>query len=135
MRLGLLAVCVVMAIVLVRTGKLGLSHEAVLSQATHLIRTAGGSERICDQANEMFRRFGNARMRILRRADLADYPAISALGTVDGIWPGNPPYIKVRVGTQVRGFIIKIADPSSRVNDIQHSDGVDLTESCISVYR
>jgi hypothetical protein len=111
-----------------------MSEDEVRLQAIDLIEKAGGSAKICDESDKMFKRFGVSKVRFLKPSELKEYPAISALGKVDGIWPGEPPYIKVRVGPHGRGFVIQIASPSSK-KDQKLSGGTIIPDSCISVHR
>jgi hypothetical protein len=72
-------------------------------QATLLIAKAGGAANICLEANRLFTRFGDSDQYFFKNSDLKDCQAIKTLGKVDGIWPGSPAYIKIRVGNHIDG--------------------------------
>src|SRR2546427_284764 len=74
-----------------------MNAESAGIQAKQLIASVGGPSKVCDEASQMFKRFGvSTEERFFNASELKDYPTIAALGEVDGIWPGSPPYIKIR---------------------------------------
>jgi hypothetical protein len=104
-------------------------------QAKHLITSAGGPAKVCDEANQMFKRFGVTEVKFFDPADLKDFPALTALGTVRGIWPGSPPRISIRVGTHQDGFFFDIADTNSPGKYPKTPDTLELVDSCVFVHR
>src|SRR3989442_14855937 len=101
------------------------------TQAEQLITKAGGAAKVCDEACQMFKRFGGSQVKVFSASELEHYPAIAALGEVDGIWPGSPAYIKIRVGTHIRGFMIEIADTNSPVKYVKSPNTLELVDSCV----
>jgi hypothetical protein len=111
-----------------------LDVEPMRQQATQLLANVG-PEKVCEEANQIFGRFGTEKLRFFEKADLTDYPAIAALGKVDGIWPGPPAYIKIRIGTHMDGYIMEIADTNSSAKYEPSTNCVELVKSCIFVHR
>jgi len=130
-----LATLFIVIVVVMYTTKPVLNVESAGIQANQLIVSAGGSSKVCDEASQMFKRFGVSNVKFFNSSELKDYPAIAALGTVDGIWPGSPPYIKIRVGTHIRGFIIEIADTNSPVKHVKSTNMLEVVDSCVFVHR
>jgi len=108
-------------------------QEAEL-QTRRLIDEAGGFAKICDEAKSLLSQFGTAKLKTFRADELKDYPAIKALGKVDGIWPSSPPFLKVRVGTQRKGFEIHVFDKELNSEDAAAA-GVYRIDHCIYVVR
>jgi len=81
-----------------------------------LIAKAGGYDKVCDEADKAFARFGTDRLKIFKPKDLLEFPTLSRLGIVDGIWPGFPPKIKVRAGAEPKHYIILIFSTNSLSN-------------------
>jgi hypothetical protein len=107
-------------------------------QANQLIASVGGPAKVCDEANQMFRRFGVSKQKFFFNAsELKEYPAIAGLGTVDRIciYPGSPPYIAIQVGTHLNGFMIEIADTNSPGKYPKSSGTLELVDSCVFVHR
>ncbi len=88
-------------------------NSAVVTTKNLLIK-AGGSEKVCAEADEIFRRYGTTEQIFFTANLLKDYPAMTSLGNVDYIMPDAPSYIKIRVGTHFNGFMIKILDGGAR---------------------
>jgi len=109
--------------------------ESAGVQANQLIASVGGPAKVCDEAGQMFRRFGVSEVKFFDPAELKEYPAIAALGKVRGIWPGSSPRISIRVGTHRDGFFIEIADTNSPAKYPKTSNALELVESCIFVHR
>lgn len=89
------------------------SKAECLKHTTLLIKNAGGTEKVCAEADLMFSRFGVANMTPFfdpKDSRLTNYPAISSLGWVKGIWPGNPPYILIQIGHHLHGYTIIVVD-------------------------
>lgn len=107
-------------------------------QANQLIANVGGPAKVCDEANQMFRRFGISKQKFFFYAsELKDYPAIAGLGKIDRIciYPGSPPYIAIQVGTHLNGFMIEIADTNSPGKYPKSSNTLELVNSQIFVHR
>ena len=64
----------------------------------------------------MFERARSDEMGFSSIEELKDFPALSTLGEVHGVWPGrhqgDPRTIRVLVGTRIKGFIIEIPEKS-----------------------
>lgn len=108
--------------------------EEAASQTRQLIFRAGGSVRICDEAAILFARFGSTKLKFLHPEDLQDCPAIKGLGKADGIWPGDPPYIKIRIGNHIKGFQIDIVDLKPDSNGAGPAGAAHI-EGCVYVQR
>ena len=107
-------------------------------QANQLIASVGGPARVCDEANQMFKRFGVSELKsFYHDSELKDYPAIAGLGTVDRIriYPGSPPYIAIQVGTHLNGFMIEIADTNGPGKYPTSPGTLELVNSCVFVHR
>src|SRR3989442_10386640 len=111
--LGTIAIAIVIVIYTIRPVR---DVKSAGVQANQLIANVGGPAKVCDEASRMFQRFGVSKVKSFYNvSELKEYPAIAALGTLDRIriYPGNPPYIAIRVGTHLNGFMIEIADTNS----------------------
>ena len=111
-----------------------LSMDSADKDMRLLFSKVGGVEEICKEAGEIFIRFGNTDQRPLSKLELNDYPAIAALGKVDGIWPRTPPIIKIRVGNHWDGYIIEIVDTRDPHPYNQFAPNVKIG-NCIYVHR
>lgn len=100
-----------------------------------LLERAGGTAEVCREANQMFKRFGVDKITFLGSDDLKSYPAVSALGKVDGIWPGSPAYIKIRIGTHRDGYLISILDTNSAVSYEKGPNEVEIVGGCVYAHR
>ena len=112
--------------------------ESAGIQAKQLIGSVGGSAKVCDEAGQMFKRFGVSEMKsFFIPSELKDYPSIAGLGTADRIriYPGNPPYIAIRIGTHLNGFMIEIADTNSPGKYAKSSNTLELVDSQVFVHR
>jgi len=112
-----------------------LDLESAGEQANLLVARVGGAAKIRKEANQIFRRFAVTNIHFFSASELKDYPAIFALGQVDGIWADSPAYIKVRVGTHINGYIIHIVDTNSASKYVNLSNSVEIGDSCIFVHR
>jgi hypothetical protein len=72
------------------------------------IDMAGGPEKICREADEIFREFGTTNLQFFGPTDISNYPSIASLGDVNGIFPGPPACISIKVGDHFTGFFIRI---------------------------
>ena len=104
-------------------------------QANRLMANVGGTQKICDEAVEIFKRFGVSKQTFLSAAELKDYPAVAALGTAHVVLPGSPPHLSIRVGSHRDGFFIEIADTNSPANYPKSSNTLELVHSQIFVHR
>ena len=66
---------------------------------------------------------------------LDNYPAITSLGKVDYIMPGKPPYVKIRVGTHLDGYIIQIADTNGNYTLVHGPDTLEIIQSRMYISR
>jgi hypothetical protein len=107
--------------------------DPLAAEVLRRIVQAGGVAKVCDEADRMFARFGTGQLRFLSDSELNDFPAVTSLGTVDGIWPGNPTYIKVRAGTHLSGFVIQILSTNSSPQREQGS--TEVVKSRIYAHR
>jgi hypothetical protein len=121
-------------VALIWTAKHHGSPEAIHLHAQEVIMKAGGPEEICSQGNQFFAKFGTSKLKFFKASEIKDYPAIAALGTVDGIFPDEPPYIKVRVGNHFTGFAIEIMDVRQRKLATQ-AHNVELIEPCLLIHN
>jgi len=129
------AVIAIAVVIVIFTTRPATSLKTAGIQANQLITSAGGPAKICDEASQMFKRFGISKERFLSASDLKDYPAIAALGESHVILPDNPPRMSIRVGTHLNGYFIEIADTNSPIKYIQSSNTLELVKSCIFVHR
>jgi hypothetical protein len=69
--------------------------------AVRLIEKAGGTDKVLSEANRAFERRGGKNMLFFSESEKEEYPAMSALGDLTGIWPDNfnmPDRIQIRLG-------------------------------------
>jgi hypothetical protein len=115
-----------------------LDVESAAKQAVVLLNKAGGINEVCREASIIFGRFGISELQFFSDTDLRDFPAMVALGKVDGIWPEEPPYvpayIKIRVGNHMDGYIISIINTNTTIK-YQMSKGKIALNPCIYVNR
>lgn len=124
--------------VLIYTTRPVTNLESAGLQANQLIARVGGPAKVCNEANEIFRRFGVSKMKFFFNAsELKDCPAIAGLATMDRIciYPGSQPYISIRIDTHLNGFMIEIADTNSPGKYAQSSGALELVNSCVIVHR
>jgi hypothetical protein len=127
--------CIVIVVVMYAT-KPDMDVESAGVQANQLIASVGGPAKVCDEASQIFKRFGVvSNVKFFNPSELKDYPTIASLGNVDGIWPGEPSYIKIRVGTHINGFIIQIVDTNNPVKYVKSSNTLEVIDSCVFVHR
>ena len=108
--------------------------ESAVVRANQLIAAAGGSDRICDEAGQIFERFGVSKEKDLTDAELSDYPAIAALkGHFVIIEPDS--YIRIRFGTHTDGFEFAIPDRNCRAQLLNRGSSYKLGNSCIVLVR
>ena len=122
-------------LVLIYTTRPATNLESAGVQANQLLAAAGGPVKVCDEANQMFKRFGVTKVKFFDAAELKDFPSLNALGMVRGIWPGSPPRISIRVGTHRNGFFFDIADTNSPGKYPKSPDTLELVDSCVFVHR
>lgn len=104
-------------------------------QAKQLLDSVGGTSKVCDEAVQIFKRFGVSKEIFLSPGELIDYPAVAALGTFHSIRPGHPPYLSVRVGSHRDGFFIEIADTNGPGKFPKTRHKLELVESQLFVHR
>lgn len=121
--------------ILVHAARPKTDIESAVVRANQLVATVGGPAKVCDEANQMFKRFGVSKQKFLTTAELRDYPAIAALGRWPVIFPGSPPYISIRVGTHIDGFCFVIPDTDSPGKYPRDNRTVELRDSCVFVQR
>jgi hypothetical protein len=132
---ALLLACLGAATALILATRLTRGKESAAAQARLLIQKVGGAGKICSEANRIFTRFGVNEFKLFSPSELSDYPAISGLGKVDAIYPGDPPYIKIRVGTHINGYIIAILDTNGYSPRSVSPDEVEVIKPCVFVHR
>jgi hypothetical protein len=124
-----------------RALKQDISSMSVGDQATMLITKAGGVSKVCEEANQMFYNYGYtnrgaAHFYIFQDSDLTKYPALKALGNVDGIWSGPPDYINIRIGHRPDGYFIEIVNTNNLVTPVIADAGkVEVIKSCVFAHR
>lgn len=130
-----LAMIAIAILLLIYTTRPATNLQSAGIQANKLITAAGGPAKVCNEANRMFSRFKVSDVKFLDAAELKDFPALNALGTVRGIWSGSPPHISIRVGTHRDGFFFDIADTNSPGKYPKSPDTLELVDSCVFVHR
>jgi hypothetical protein len=144
-RMALFAALIIFAalaagvLVLIYTTKPVTDLKSAGVKANQLMASAGGTGKVCKEASEIFRRFGVSKQRFFSFSELKDYPAIAALCTPDMdrvcLYPGQPSYIAIRVGTHRDGFIIEIADTNCPGKYPASPGTLELVNSCVFVHR
>jgi hypothetical protein len=138
--LAIFAMVAAAVLILIYTTRPVTDVESAGVQARKLIASVGGPAKICDEANQMFKRFGESKEKFLETSELKDYPAVAALaalGNFGGIWirPDSPPHFSIRVGNHRDGFFIEIADTNSPAKYLKSPNSLELLDSCIFVHR
>jgi hypothetical protein len=111
-----------------------VSLQEATRQSRQILEQAGGSEEVCREAQRLFLQFGTAELKVFHPDELKEYPALKMVGKVDGIWPGDPPYIKIRVGNHIKGFQIDLV--ASRLDSASTGlAGAEHFENCIYLQR
>ena len=129
------SVLIAVVVILIYSIRSGPSRNVMNRWAEDLVSKSGGPTEVCGQANQLFNRFGTSKVTVLKPSDVKDYPAIAALGIVDGILPGDPPSIKIRVGNHIRGFIMELGDTREGLMAKPTSSDAELIAPCIVVHR
>lgn len=114
-----------------------VSFQEATSKTRQTLKQAGGSEAVCSEAQRLFLQFGTAKLKIFLPGDLQNYPALTIVGKVgkvDGIWPGAPSYIKIRIGNHIKGFQIDLVE-SKLDSAITGPAGAEHFENCIYLQR
>lgn len=109
--------------------------EQAEEQAVELLARVGGANKVCSEADRMFREFGAGKLKFFDAADLKGYPILTALGKVDGIYPDNPACIQIRVGNHLDGYFILIPDTNGTVKYSKRSFEREVVLGRIYVYR
>jgi hypothetical protein len=122
-------------VILIYTTKPNTNLKSAGVQANQLMAAVGGPAKVCNEASQMFKRFGVSKEKFLTSAELKDYPAIAALGTAQVILLGSPPHISIRVGTHRDGYFIEIADTNSPAQYPHSGNSIELVDSCVFVHR
>jgi len=109
-------------------------------QAAMQIAKAGGVKKVCKEANQMFYNYGFTnnsppRFYLFNNSELTNYPTLTAIGNVDGIWTGPPDYIKIHVGTRPTGYYIEIVNTNNQMKRIADIDEVEIVEPFIFMHR
>lgn len=104
-------------------------------QANQLIAAVGGPTKVCDEASQIFFRFGISNFRFLTPSELRNYPAIAALGKAQAIVPGFPSTISIQTGTKWNTFFIEIVDTNSVEKYPQNSHTLELIGSRVFIHR
>ncbi len=124
--------CIMLAGPLFRSNK---SLYAASKSTQKLLGEAGGTAVVCAEADQMFERFGVGRQVFFTPQMLKDYPAVNSLGNVDYIMPGDPSYIKIRVGSHLDGFMIKIIDGRSGKVPTDYTNLAEVVKNRVYVYK
>jgi hypothetical protein len=100
---------IVLIIYLSRAFRPSLDPAGPAKQTVLLLAKAGGAEKVCEEASRLLNRFQGVDLKLFYGSELRDFPALTSLGNVDGIWSGPPAYIKIHVQDgHVHGFMINI---------------------------
>jgi hypothetical protein len=110
------------------------------SQAFERIKSIGGANKICQEANQLFDTYGftnrgAAHFHIFQDADLTNCPTLNALGNVDGIWSGPPDYIKIHVGHRPEGYYVMILNTNNLIGYEAANTEVEVVKSCVFVHK
>jgi len=111
--IGLTACCLfllgaIVAVVFAVKLRQNVSLEGLGKSAMSDIQRVGGAVAVCKEADKLFEKFGTDKLTVFSAEDLSACPAITKLGSVDGIWPGGPAYLKIRVGNHLDGYIVQV---------------------------
>src|SRR5262245_25395628 len=73
---------------------------SAVARANTLVASAGGPGKVCDEGNHIIRRFGAAKDRFFKLAELQDYPAIAAIAQhcvyrEAHLLPGSPSMVSI----------------------------------------
>jgi hypothetical protein len=111
-----------------------VSLQEATRQTRQALKQAGGSEEVCREAQRLFLQFGTAKLKTFRPDELKDYPTLTRVGKIDGIWPGDPSYIKIRIGNHIKGFQIDLA--ASKLDSASTGlAGAEHVENCVYLRR
>lgn len=111
------------------------SADDLADRASKIITKAGGPAIVCKEADQLFSQHGTSNLVFLSRQDLRLCPSLNAVGSVDGIWPGNPPFIKIRVGGHRTGFIMEIVRTNDIATPILSPSAVEVVKGRIYAHR
>jgi hypothetical protein len=135
---GVGLIVVITVTIVVRLPKTVRDIESAGVQAKDLIAKVGGPIKVCDEANQMFRRFNVSNVKFFHdSSELKDYPAIAALARPDriSIYSGSPPYIAIRIGSHFNGFTIEIVDTNNPTKYVKSAQSLEIVDSCVFVHR
>jgi hypothetical protein len=110
---------------------------SMIVDARDLIQNAGGTDKICEEADQLFNKYGTKSNTLFTDGMLDDYPAINSLkgrwcwiepgsSSYPG-WPGEPAMLEVMAGTHFDGFFIDIVQRDSPYK-YQMRDGIVVIE-------
>jgi hypothetical protein len=113
--------------------------------ARDLIQKAGGTDKICDEADQIFKKYGTESRPEFDSDTLSDYPAINSLrgrhcwmepesASFTG-WPGSPAMIKVMAGTHFDGYFIDIVPKDSPYKYQMRSGILVIVKDRIFIHR
>jgi hypothetical protein len=133
--IGIFTVFATVVAALIHTTRPVTNLQSAGVQANQLMMSVGGTPKVCDEAIEIFKRFGVSKQIYLSVSELKDYPVVAALGTAHVILPGSPPRLSIRVGSHRDGFFIEIADTNSSSKYPKSLNTLELVDSQIFVHR
>ncbi len=117
-------------------GPVVVKPETARAEAIQLIARVGGIAKVCEEASQIFKRFGVSKWYSLNSRETKDYPAIAALTNAGWrgieIEPYSPAFIQISVGNHQRNYVIIIFE-SDDEKSVFTRDALRLEDSCIFV--
>ncbi len=88
------------------------SRVELIRLGTELIERVGGSVQVCRETDRLFDLYSKQNYHLLSDEEATNFPALSGLGHVRGVWSGDPSYVSVRHGDHLDGAFIQIVPKS-----------------------
>jgi|SRR5579862_6152275 len=136
-KIGIVAACIVIVGLagILWSLRINLDLPSAGESAKELLAKAGGADRVCEEARQIFQEYGVTNQTFFYDGMLTKYPAVASLGRVDYIMPGPPAHIKIRAGTHLDGFTMKIVDTNTDAKLQRGADTLEIVKGCIYVSR
>jgi hypothetical protein len=130
-----LALSAVVAFVILRRAmNRSRSPQETKEGAVELLTKAGGADRLCEEADQMFNRFGESNLQSFENSELKAYPCIAELGGQVGIFPDNPACLQIRVGNHADSYFILIYSTNNVKKHLKAPYEMELYNSRVFVY-
>jgi hypothetical protein len=81
--------------------------------AIERLAQTGGAEKVCAEADRLFKQLGTDRMTLPLDSQLAACPAIKSMARFVTVMPGYPPYLEIRIGDHWDSYLMVIPDTNS----------------------